>query len=263
MNKKHQNNNYSPRDRREQIVKYVLTKGFASIEELMGIFNISRMTIHRDLNELEHTKVIQKIRNGVSAQPTSVFESDFGYREQVDITQKESLCKLASTYLYDGMSIFLDDSSTVIPLIKYFKNLRSLTVITSCLPAINEIIKISGINLIILGGLYDNKYRASYGYLCVDTINRIHADLVIISPHSYKSGSIFESELHIIPPKLAMIENSENKIALIVNSKFKQTSLYMLAKISIFDHIIVDNFLSKNQLDELRSFTKNLLIAKS
>lgn len=255
-------NSQSPKERRESIIKYVLLKGFVSIEELMTIFQTSRMTIHRDLNELEHTKVIHKVRNGVSAQPSSVFESDYGYREKVDIVQKKSVCKTAANFLNDGMSVFLDDSSTVIPLINYFRNFKSITVITSCLPAIYEIIKIQGINLIILGGIYEYKYRANYGYLCVDMINKIHADLVFISPHSYKSGSIYESDQHIIPPKLAMIENSEKKIALLVNSKFKQTSLYYLSKISTFDHIIIDNLVPKVFIDEFKSLSINFQIAK-
>jgi DeoR/GlpR family transcriptional regulator of sugar metabolism len=248
--------------RQAKISEFVLANGFASVEDLMALLKVSRMTIHRDLDDLEHSQLIQKVRNGASAQPSSIFESDYGYRERVNAVQKEALCKAAASYLTDGMSIFLDDSTTVIPLIKYFPAFKYLTVITSCLPSINEICKIPDINLIVLGGEYKSKYRSSYGYFCTSTINKIHADLTILSPHSYKSGSIFEYEQQVISTKRAMMDNSEKKMILMDNSKFKQTTLYLLAKINEFDHVIVDNLVPKKMIEELKAQSKDLLIVK-
>jgi DeoR/GlpR family transcriptional regulator of sugar metabolism len=249
--------------RQERITEHILANGFASVEDLMALLNVSRMTIHRDLDDLERSKLIQKVRNGASAQPSSIFESDFAYRERVNALQKEALCRAASEFLSDGMSIFLDDSTTVIPLIKYFPEYKSLTVITSCLPTIIEISRIPDINLIILGGEYKSKYRSSYGYFCTSTINKIHADLTVLSPHSYKAGSIFEYEQEVISAKRAMMDNSEKKMILMDNSKFKQTTLYLLAKINEFDHVIIDNLVPKPIIEELKGQSKDLLIVKS
>jgi DeoR/GlpR family transcriptional regulator of sugar metabolism len=46
------------------------------------------------------------------------------------------------------------------------------------------------------------------------------------------------------------------------NSKFKQTTLYMLAKIDEFDHVIIDNQVPKKFVDELKTSARNLMIAK-
>jgi DeoR/GlpR family transcriptional regulator of sugar metabolism len=250
------------KERQGKISEFILANGFASVDQLMELLKVSRMTIHRDLDDLERSKLIQKVRNGASAQPSSIFESDFAYREKVNAFQKEALCKAASTFIADGMSIFLDDSTTVIPLIKHFHEFKSLTVITSCLPSINELTKIPDINLITLGGEYKSKYRSSYGYFCTSTINKIHADLTVLSPHSYKSGSIFEYEQEVISAKRAMMDNSEKKMILMDNSKFKQTTLYLLAKINEFDHVIVDNLVPKPIIAELKGQSKELLIVK-
>jgi DeoR/GlpR family transcriptional regulator of sugar metabolism len=108
------------KERQTNIADFILANGFATVDELMEKFNISRMTVHRDLDDLERSQLIQKVRNGASAQPSNIFESDFGYRERVNIPQKEAICNLAASFLQDGLSIFLDDSSTVIPLIHTF-----------------------------------------------------------------------------------------------------------------------------------------------
>jgi DeoR/GlpR family transcriptional regulator of sugar metabolism len=251
------------KERQTGIADYILATGFVTVDELMEKFNISRMTVHRDLDDLERGQLIQKVRNGASAQPSSVFESDFGYRERVNIRQKEAICKLAATFLHDGMSIFIDDSTTVIPMIQYFRKLKSLTIITACVPAIMSISQIPEINLIILGGVYRNKYRSSYGFFTVNMVNRIHADLTMLSPHSYKNGSIFEYEQDGISTKRAMMDNSEKSMILMDNSKFKQTTLYLLAKINEFDHVIIDSEVPEVYIRDLRSQAKDLQIAKA
>jgi DeoR/GlpR family transcriptional regulator of sugar metabolism len=251
------------KERQTKIADFILASGFVTVDELMEKFNISRMTVHRDLDDLERAQLIQKVRNGASAQPSNIFESDFGYRERVNVRQKEAICQLAATYLHDGMVLFIDDSTTVIPLIQHFRRLKSLTIITSCLPAINVITQIPDISLIVLGGEYKHKYRSSYGYFCVNAINRIHADMTILSPHSYKSGSIFEYEQEVISSKRAMMENSEKSMILMDNSKFKQTTLYLLAKITEFDHVIIDSEVPENIVKELKVQSKDLQIAKA
>jgi len=250
------------KERQTSIANFILTNGFVTVDELMEKFAISRMTVHRDLDDLERAQLIQKVRNGASAQPSNIFESDFAYRERVNIHEKEEICKLAATFLHDGMSIFLDDSTTVMPLIQYFRKLKSLTVITACLPAIIAITQIPEITLIILGGLYKHKYRSSYGYFSVSAINRIHADITMLSPHSYKTGSIFEYEQEVLSTKRAMMDNSEKSMILMDNSKFKQTTLYLLAKINEFDHVIIDSEVPEVYIRDLRSQAKDLQIAK-
>ena len=251
------------KERQTNIADYILANGFVTVDELIEKFNISRMTVHRDLDYLERAQLIQKVRNGASAQPSNIFESDFAYRERVNIHQKEEICKLATTFLHDGMSIFLDDSTTVIPLIPHLRKFKSLTVVTSCLPAIIAITQIPEINLIILGGIYKHKYRSSYGYFSVSAINKIHADMTILSPHSYKTGSIFEYEQDVISTKRAMLENSEKSMVLMDNSKFKQTTLYLLAKINEFDHVIIDSEVPQSIIMDLENQSKDLQIAKA
>ena len=148
--------------RREILSNFILTKGFVTVDDLMNLVGVSRMTIHRDLDELEKLKIIQKVRNGASAQPSSLFESDWRYRERINIEEKISICKLASTFIEDGTSVFLGESTTVLPLLDFIKDMN-LKIITGAIPIINKIIDFGTLELIILGGNYNYKYRSSYG----------------------------------------------------------------------------------------------------
>ncbi len=57
---------YSSIDREKKILELLQTQGSASIQELAEVFNVSNMTIHRDLNKLEQAGYIQKKHGGVT-----------------------------------------------------------------------------------------------------------------------------------------------------------------------------------------------------
>ncbi len=53
-------------DREKKILELLQKQGSASIQELMGAFDVSNMTIHRELNKLAEAGLIQKKHGGVS-----------------------------------------------------------------------------------------------------------------------------------------------------------------------------------------------------
>ncbi len=53
-------------DREKKILELLQKQGSASIQELVEVFGVSNMTIHRDLNKLEKAGSIQKKHGGVS-----------------------------------------------------------------------------------------------------------------------------------------------------------------------------------------------------
>lgn len=57
---------YSSIDREKKILELLQTQGSASIQELAEAFDVSNMTIHRDLNKMELAGHIQKKHGGVT-----------------------------------------------------------------------------------------------------------------------------------------------------------------------------------------------------
>ncbi len=57
---------FSSLDREKKILELLQKQGGASIQELAGIFEVSTMTIHRDLNKLAEAGHIQKKHGGVT-----------------------------------------------------------------------------------------------------------------------------------------------------------------------------------------------------
>lgn len=62
-------------DREKKILEHLQKQGSASIQELMGVFGVSNMTIHRELNKLEEAGLIKKKHGGVTLVTSIVGEN--------------------------------------------------------------------------------------------------------------------------------------------------------------------------------------------
>ena len=127
---------------------------------------------------------------------------------------------------------------------------------------INKIIDFGTLELIILGGNYNYKYRSSYGKICLDTINKLRPDLSIMSSVAYKSGSIFQSEHCILSVKRNILDSAEKKMLLLDYTKFNNRSLHHLADIKEFDYIIVDNKVSMENISDMKNYNDHIYVAE-
>ena len=64
-------------DRRQTIMDQLVSDGAVNLDDLVHRFAVSKMTIHRDLDDLETAGVLRKIRGGATIEAGTEFESAF------------------------------------------------------------------------------------------------------------------------------------------------------------------------------------------
>ena len=248
--------------RQEQIAEFVLLHTSARVQELAELFNVSPMTIHRDLDELENQGVIRKVRGGATAQPSSLFESDVRYRRITAINEKEAIARAAMAYVEPGQALILDDSTTTFLLARSLVDIEQLTVITNCLGVINELSPCKNIRLIALGGDYFPRYDAFAGVVCEQAINALRASVLFISTSAVSELTAFHQEQEIVKVKRAMLASAEKRILLIDHNKFGKVALHRLAPLYDFSHIIVDSGIDPATLQNLKSARLHVDVAR-
>ncbi|HIZ34559.1 MAG TPA: DeoR/GlpR family DNA-binding transcription regulator [Candidatus Ruania gallistercoris] len=228
-------------ERQQTIADYVLAKGVATPNELTEVAGASLMTVHRDLDELARKGLLRKFHGGVSAQPSSVFESSSAYRLNVQSEHKEALAAEALRRIDTGMSVMLDTSSTNVFLARLIARREpvQLTVITNYLPILQTLRSCEGVDLIVIGGSYNPNHDAFFGMDAVAMTESLRVNLAVLSTSAMTPEETYHQDQDIVTMKRAMMAAAERRILLMDPTKIERTALHRLAPSSAFDELVL------------------------
>lgn len=227
-------------ERLEQIMNYLRQKQTATVKVLAKRLFVSEATVRRDLNELEHQGLIKRIHGGAVLLDGASRELPLYVREQQSAEAKRLIASKAAHYLHDGQVIFLDASSTVMYLIKYFENFHSLTLITNGLKTAQELSTLNH-KVYCTGGLMLHNSSAYVGDYATDFVRNFNADLFFFSSRGVsRDGLITDASSEETHVRKVMFEQSQKRIFLCDHTKIGQIYCYNLCSVSQTDDYITD-----------------------
>ena len=227
-------------NRRSEIAAYVAQRGDVRIDELVSAFGVSRMTIHRHIDDLARQGVLRKLHGAVSAQPSGVYESLFGFRQTHAIAAKQAIARAAAAELRPGEIVVLDDSTTVAALLAHVPKAAPLTVMTNSLAHAGVLAEMEEVRLISLGGEYHPTYNAFIGHLCETALAQVRVNLAICSASAISGDMALIQDPQVTRVKQAMLAAAARKVLLVDGSKFGRVALHLLADLTRFDAIYTD-----------------------
>jgi DeoR/GlpR family transcriptional regulator of sugar metabolism len=238
-----------------------MSAGSVRIEDVAERFDVSLMTVHRDLDMLESRGILRKTRGVATATSTSVIESSDVYRSNRQAAEKEALAVAAMDYIEPGQAIILDDSTTVMRIARHLAGKAPITVITNTLTLMNELRDTNGITLLGLGGLYYNWCSAFMGPMTRHEIAQFHADTFIMSTSAITNDVVFHQYLETLDTKRAMFEASNKRVLLADHTKFERQALHAMVPLRAFDAVIVDDGTSRMDIERMRNTGINVVVA--
>lgn len=250
-------------ERKQAIINLLVENRAVDLDDLAERFVVSRMTIHRDLDDLEQAGVLRKVRGGATIDAGTQFESDFRFREQQENDAKLSMARAALDLVEPGMTIIINDGSMAAVLGEILLQKRPLTLITNNAAIIERVKGESGLSLIALGGLYSPKFNAFLGVITEEALSRLRADIAFISTPAVSGNLAYHMDDNVIRAKRAMIASARRTCLLVNHQRFGRTALHVLAELADFDTIITDNAPEPAALAELQDAGITLTIAST
>ena len=250
-----------PGGRQAAIVDLVVRHGSVSAQELAETVAVSVMTVHRDLDELQRQGGRRKARGLATARPSGTVESNVAFRLKSRLDAKRAIAQHACRHVEPGMSVLLDDSTTVLQMLPHLAALAPLTVATHYLAALGELARMRDIALVALGGRYDPQHDAFLGTACLETIQSMRFDAVFASTSAVSGGYAFHQEDRVVAVKRAMLDSAAHRYLLIDHSKLTRSAQPRLAPLHRFDVMIVDADVPPRQLAALREHDARVEVA--
>ena len=242
----------APEQRQERIAELVLKQPFIAAKDLAERFDVSLMTIHRDLDELEAHGVLRKVRGGATPQASSLFESNVRYRLTVASEEKQALARAALVQIEPGQAVLIDESTTGLALARLVPARVPLTVITNSLSVMQELRSVRDIKLIVLGGDYWPRHEAFCGLACEAAVSALRADVLFMSSTAISGGVAYQPDQDMAIAKRAMIAAGGRRVLLVDHSKFGRVALHRLAPLTAFDLVMTDDGIDDAGLRQLQ-----------
>ncbi|MBD8029857.1 DeoR/GlpR family DNA-binding transcription regulator [Corynebacterium gallinarum] len=244
--------------RRERIISYITRHGSARVEQLAEHFDVSAMTIHRDLEALAADNLLERIRGGARSVSPSMSELAVGQRRHLHRTTKEALCAAAARLIPEGAVVAIDDSTTLEALVEQLPERAPSALITHSLKAMSDHRRRAGmidIRLIACGGLYFAETDSFLGTATTAQLNQLSADISFVSTTALRetgdSAALFHPDMEAADTKRAVIGIGAIKVLVLDSSKFGSPGVFRVAPIDHFDHIIIDQKCSRDQRELL------------
>lgn len=240
-----------PAQRRQKMLEFISSNSAATIKELSDRFQVSEMTIHRDLNHLEAIGRIRKTYGGVVISD-SVIETDFDRRMQRNRSSKEAIGLAAANLIDSGDSVLLDASSTVFTMLPGIYGKTNLIVITTSVMILARLSGRTGVELYATGGMVYGDTTSLIGPSAIHFLENIHVDKCFLGATGVtaKEGTTDPLSL-IVELKRAMARAANEVILLVDYSKFGMLSRFKLLALDEIDLIVTDEDKNSPHIDEI------------
>ncbi len=248
-------------ERRRRIYDILLDEKSVEVNELSKFFDVSTMTIRRDLAIFEKQGIVSTNYGGAQLNEGTAIEPSFSLKSGQMAEKKKTMGYEASKLIQDGESVIIDCGTTTLQTAKHLQGKR-ITVITNSLVVGNILQGYPKIKLIMAPGIYDEKSAGFIGAMTIDFFHKFNADKAFIGAQGFDlcRGVTVPDELDA-EVKKAMAVSSKQKILIAGHEKCGVSFFSKILDIDELDFIITDDLLGKKDADALRQKGVNVITA--
>lgn len=204
-------------ERQKRILNLLKENGKINVSTLSKELYYSEMTIRRDLTKMEKVGLLKRghgvaLENDINSQPITT-------RSFAQDSEKRNLCKEASGYLQDNMTVFLDSSSTCIYLIPYIAEHEGMCIFTN---SVQVLLSASGFHIpcYLTGGKYYEKDMCLLGAQAEKYAENINVDIAFFSCAGYsEDGRITDDSEAQTAVRVCAMKNARKNIFLFDSTK--------------------------------------------
>lgn len=247
----------------QKIIELAKSNNYLQVTELAEVFNVSTMTLRRDLDQLEQTEKIQRVHGGARIKDDKIEEAPYTFRSREYSEEKSWIGKKAASLIENGDLVALDVGSTLLEVAKNISVHKKITVLTHWIPIIQYLISKPGIKTIILGGILRNSELSIVGNLTCDMLKNFHPAKVFLgaSGISAEKGIITDFNIEEVDIKKELIRQGSEIIIVADHSKIDKITPIMVCKTSEIHKLVTDQSISEEKLMKLRQVGIEVLVA--
>ena len=231
------------------------------VSDIAEAFGVSEITVRRDLDELVDEGLVERFHGGARLTARSVPETLFADKPRLHAQEKETIGAIVASLVKNEDTIFLNAGSTTLSVLRQL-NQYKVRVVTNNAAAPGEVIDDSGVELILVGGLYRAKSNSLYGDLAVMTLSQIHASACVLGTNGVSAKTGLTSSVYgeTVINRL-MVERCQGKVIVVADgSKIGMTSSFACVPLNNISVLVTDSSADQEELAAIRAAGVEVII---
>src|SRR6185295_6527067 len=206
--------------RRSKILEALKTRGALSVNDACALLDVSRMTVHRDMESLSEAGLVRKVHGGAVTLGNgrdSEAARPFTERKPANSAAKARIAQHLAPILARARNLALDASSTVFGICQTLQPApegKSVFVITNGIPHFEALRqRDAGFHVAITGGELHPRTESLVGPLAVRSLEGLRFDFAVVSCAGVMkdTGQIFDSTPEGSAMKMAFLSRATRK----------------------------------------------------
>ncbi len=243
-------------ERRKQALLRLLTDGHhISTEEMARRFDVTPMTIRRDLKAIEQQGLAVRCYGGAVPARRISFEFAFDERHKKNIQQKRRIGSAAASLVEPGHTVFLDTGTTTLEVARALaRRAIECSAVTSSLVIASELWANPNIELRLLGGRVRRGSPDLAGPETEATLDRLTADIAFVGSEGVdpERGS-FADDHEVARIAEGMARNARRVVVVADSTKLGRAGAVRYLDIDEMAELITDTDADRRQLSCLWS----------
>ncbi|MDR1375031.1 MAG: DeoR/GlpR family DNA-binding transcription regulator [Treponema sp.] len=248
--------------RKKELIEYMNSNYSAKLQIMADFFNVSVMTIRRDLLQLENQGFVTISRGVAYLNAGTTLELSSALKDSQMLKEKKRIAKRAVQFISEGSTVFFDNGTTVRELAYEIVQMKNLTVITNSLLVINILCNFPHIACLVVPGALDHKSMGFFDATTCTYMARMNIDIAFFGAEGVDTEAGF-----MVPSaddaeyKRVISVNSADVVVLADSSKIGKKSLVRYADFDTVNVFVTDNKCDQAVLDRIQKKKAEIIVA--
>ena len=257
-------------ERERMILDSLGESGFVSFRDLESRVAASPATIRRDLDRLEESGAITRVRGGAkragaaggATGPSEDGLSGIPFHENIgrNRSAKEAIGRAAAQFCIPGEGVMIDGGSTTLQMCPHLDGL-ALQVLTNSLHIVSALLPQPTTRILVPSGQVFREQNIVLSAAGDDGMPRFHAPKLFMGAASMGPAGLMQADVILVAAERRLIERADEIIVLVDSSKFSGPSGNVVCSLDEIDVVVTDSAIEPRHVAMMEAAGIRVVIA--
>jgi DeoR/GlpR family transcriptional regulator of sugar metabolism len=252
-----------PAERRHRIQEMLRAQGAVKVSTLSQLFEVSEITIRRDLEQLERDGRLERTHGGAVLSQRMRQEPLYTDKDQLHRAEKQAIGHVAAMLVENGDTLLINSGSTTLQVLRHLAGRHDVRVITSNMGA-PFAVHDPGFEVILVGGTFRRQSNSLVGPLATQSLRQVYGSKAFIGVDgiSLKYGlttpTLPEAEV-----ARTMIERTRGPVIVVADhTKLGVVADFVTAPLDQVDVLVTDRGFDEGYREALEELSIQIMVAE-